>query len=273
MKELSMFGCPVGFEENDSKLIALDESVSYEDTSRKYSGAMFGLLADDTYKVEDDPYYDFYKAICHKDDSKKFSDRELRFDSTVILPGSAGDEYKKTAGHFHCKVPGSELSYPELYQVIKGTALFVMQKVDDEQKTDGKMVVEDCILAEVCAGETIVIPPCYGHCTVNISDESMVFINLVSVNSINAYDSVKNSHGMCSYILKTSGGGYRVEKNSHYEFRCEPKIVTTIGNERLGIKKDLPAYTAYLGNPRGFDYLKAPADYMDDFFAVLKAKS
>lgn len=158
MNELKMFGFPVVFDCNEKKLVPNTEGISYEAYSRKYSKGMFGLLADSSYNTEDDPYYDFYKAIGRDDERELFAAHGLRYDSTVIMAGAAGDEFKKTAGHFHCEVPGKGMSYPEYYQVVKGTALFVMQKVEDEH-TDGRMNVVDCILAEVKAGQAIVIPP------------------------------------------------------------------------------------------------------------------
>ncbi len=273
MQALKMFGFPVGFNAADDKLVLLEDDVRFEESARKFSKGMFGLLADDSYSVEDEPYYDFYKAICRKGDLDKFEARKLRFDSTVIMAGCAGGEFKKTAGHFHCQIPGGNMSYPELYQVIKGTAVFVMQKVDDENKTGEKMVVEDCIIAEVPAGEAVVIPPGYGHCTVNVGYETMVFINLVSCDSMNAYDSVKASQGMSCYIMQNGSGGFTVKKNPRYDFACEPKIVVPRDNATLGIKKDLPVYTAYLRQPDGFDYLNAPDGFVNEMLAVFSANT
>lgn len=270
MKELKLFGMPVFLDEATGKLESANPDIAWEDYSRKYSEKMFGLLADESYDVKDEPYYDFYKAIVSNETRSRFSDVNLRYDSTVILPGTAGDEFKKTAGHFHLPIPGHTYSFPETYQVINGTALFVMQKVDD-YKQDRPMTVKDLILAEVHAGESVVIPPDYGHCTINISDETMVFINLVSVNSHNYYDSVKNSHGMSAYVFKTADG-YRIEKNPAYKFECEPKIMVSQNSEKLGLLKNYPVYTQFLKKPDTFVYLNNPAEYQDAFFELLKTK-
>lgn len=271
MERLELFGFPVTFNESDNMLIPDAKGISYEQHSRKLSKGMFGLLADKNYCIEDDPYYDFYLSIGVDADREKFKAVNLRYDSTVIMQGCAGDEFKKTAGHFHCDVPGKGMSYPEYYQVIKGKALFVMQRVNN-YCTEGSMVVEDAILAEVNAGESIVIPPNYGHCTVNISDETMVFVNLVSCSSTNYYDSVKKSVGMCCYIKKGENGGYIVEKNPSYQFTCEPKIVTPTDNDTLGIHKGVPVYTQFLNAPDKFAYLNSPENNMSDYFAVFAAK-
>lgn len=271
MQELPMFGFPIVFDPMDNRLTPSAANVSFEDYSRKCSKGMFGLLADANYTDEIEPYYDFYKAIGRDGERAAFHARALRYDSTVIMQGAAGGEYKKTAGHFHCKVTGKEMSYPEYYQVIKGTAVFVMQKVKDEH-TEGRMLVEDCLIAEVKAGQAIVIPPDYGHCTVNVSDETMVFVNLVAENSQNDYAGVKRSVGMCCYILQTENGGYCIRKNPRYDFACEPKAVTPTDSDVLGIYQNRPVYSEYLRTPSKFDYLTSPENNMDDYFAVFQAK-
>ncbi len=269
MKDLSaVFGMPVSIDETAGLLKSRDAEVTWEDYSRKFSDKMLGLTADPAYQVTDDPYYDFYKAIERNADRETFASRKLRYDSTVILPGTANGEYKKTAGHFHLPIPGKPYSFPELYQVVNGAALFVMQKVDDYRK-EGKMRATDILLAEVHAGEAIVIPPDYGHCTVNISDETMVFINLVSVNSNNYYDGVKDSRGMSVYVFK-NGDGYRLEKNPRYDFDCEPKVVVPGESDALGIRKGTPVYTEYLKNPDSFAYLNDPEEKSPLFFSLLK---
>lgn len=269
MKDLSaVFDMPISLDESAGLLKSREPDVSWEDYSRKFSDKMLGLTADPSYRVLGDPYYDFYKAIERDRDREAFSSRELRYDSTVILPGEANGECKKTAGHFHLPIPGKPYSFPELYQVVNGTALFVMQKVDDYKK-DGPMRVKDVLLAEVHAGEAIVIPPDYGHCTVNICDETMVFINLVSVNSNNYYDSVKNSRGMSVYVYK-NGSGYTLKKNPRYEFDCEPKVAVPGSSDALGIHKGVPVYTEYLKNPELYDYLNDPEEKAPLFFSLLK---
>lgn len=270
MNELKMFGMPIQFCEESQKLVPANDNIHYEDYSRKYSKGMFGLLADATYNIEDNPYYDFYKAIVEDDTKGIFQSTDLRYDSTVIIEGTAGGEFKKTAGHFHMPIPGQAVSYPELYQVIKGTALFVMQKVDDYRKEDGSMQVQDVILTKVEAGESVVIPPDYGHCTINIGAETMVFVNLVSCHSTNYYDSVKRHAGMCCYAFRTPDGGFRIEKNPRYDFACEPRLTTPTDSPVCGLEKNVPVYRSFLQDPKKYAYLNDPAPAVEAMFSLLK---
>lgn len=271
MKNLSsLFGMNIHLNNITGTLETLNDNISWEEYSRKYSDKMIGLLADPDFQTKDEPYYDFYKAIIENDKRQLFEFHGLRYDSTVIFGGNANGEYKKTAGHFHLPINEKPYSYPELYQVIYGKALFVMQHVAD-YKTNNTIEVDDIILAEVNAGEAVVIPPDYGHCTINIGDDTMVFINLVSIQSNNFYDSVKENHGMCIYAWK-DGSNYRLEKNKRYNIKCEPKIVTPVDCPELGIKKDIPIYNKFLANPTLFNYLNTPEEKQHYFLDMLKAK-
>lgn len=271
MKELKYFGIPVSI--NDKDILDYNrDAVKCDDYKRKYAEAMNSLLYSSEQLVEHEPYYDFYKAICRKEDDQLFSKKNLRFDATVILPGKTGNEYKKTAGHFHKNIVDEKHSYPELYQVVYGKALFIMQKV---KSYDGKlpMEVEDLMLAEVKAGETIVVPPDYGHATVNIGETPMVFINLVSIDSNNHYDSVAASEGMSVFILDNGSKGYIAVKNKKYRLSMEPKIVLPSDCPQLSIIQGQPAYNAYIAQPEKFTYLDKPLQYMPYFIKQFVEKS
>ncbi|HAA34141.1 MAG TPA: hypothetical protein DCD97_02390, partial [Firmicutes bacterium] len=46
-----------------------------------------------------------------------FREKGIRFDITVLVPGTIGKEFVKTAGHYHPFKPGTSFTYPELYEV------------------------------------------------------------------------------------------------------------------------------------------------------------
>src|SRR5271157_5416728 len=71
--------------------------------------------------------YFMYRNVYKKDD--------IRFDVTVIPPFDVRGECAKTHGHYH---PGSEdgLAYPEVYQVLRGSAVFIIQKKNRNGSVD-----------------------------------------------------------------------------------------------------------------------------------------
>ncbi len=96
-----------------------------------------------------------------------------RFDVTVIPKWEVGSELAKTKGHYH-NSPVGEPSYPEIYQVHKGKALYLLQK-------PGKSYSEvvDFIAVQAELFDVVVIPPGYGHVTVNIGEDSLIMSNII----------------------------------------------------------------------------------------------
>jgi len=122
----------------------------------------------------------------------------LRYDITIIPPFLMGEEYVKTKGHYHCA------NYGEIYTVIKGEAIFLMQKGTDE--------IEDVYAIFAKAGESIIIPSKYAHITINASNEILELANWVSVECSSDYDTIKNKNGAC-YFYTTKGW----VKNNNYK--------------------------------------------------------
>ena len=93
---------------------------------------------------------------------------KLRYDETVVFPKMLGNEFNKTKGHYHIG------AYPELYMVLEGTAIYLLQKRNAEGN------IEDVFAVTVKAGECAVMPPLYGHVTVNPSEtEELKMANLL----------------------------------------------------------------------------------------------
>ncbi|WP_301664617.1 glucose-6-phosphate isomerase family protein [Methanoculleus frigidifontis] len=94
------------------------------------------------------------------------AEQNVRFDITVIPPGAVGGEYVKTKGHYHPLTPAG-IGYPELYQVLAGEAHYLLQRKN----------LRDVVVVTAKAGEFVLIPPGYGHVTVNPGKENLVMAN------------------------------------------------------------------------------------------------
>ena len=101
-------------------------------------GQMQEVLMDKTVAGPQDLYYMYRDVYLVKDEAllKKYN---LRYDVTVIKPDPLGKELMKTAGHYH---PGS---FGELYEVVFGHALCMLQKPNKENFR----IIEDVILVFV----------------------------------------------------------------------------------------------------------------------------
>lgn len=115
----------------------------------------------------------------------------LRYDITIIRPGLMGKEYYKTVGHFHPINKDKNVTYPELYEIISGKALFLAQEMHGK----GFQV----IIAN--KGEHALIPYNHGHVTVNVGNEPLIMGNLVASTFDSEYGPVKEKKGLAYYIL------------------------------------------------------------------------
>jgi glucose-6-phosphate isomerase len=146
----------------------------------------------------------------------------MRFDITMIPPAPFGDELPKTHGHYH---PGSEdgLAYPELYQVLRGSALFIMQKKNRNGTVDVMMVKAN-------EGEVVLLPPGFGHVTVNMGEENLILSNLVYDRFEAMYDEYDENQGAAYYILKDG----EIEQNGNYIIRNTERVSAKELNKRYG---------------------------------------
>ena len=169
-----------------------------------------------------------------------FTKNILRFDITIMAPIVLGEELNKTLGHSHPEAAAG-LSYPEIYQVLYGNACFLLQKLEKGKLIEFKVIEAD-------AGDAVVIPPNYGHVSVNRGDMPLVLANLVSGNFTPIYGDYLSKRGAAYYMLK----GNRMVPNPSYGSPPLP----IFSKERYPISNDL--YTDFISDPRSYAFLNDP---------------
>jgi glucose-6-phosphate isomerase len=192
------------------------------------------------------PAYYMYRDVRNVRDAGLFERSSLRFDMTVIPPRVIGKEYVKTAGHYH-PTAEDDLSFPEVYQVLNGSANFLLQKME-------KGIVTKVLLVQAGGGEWVVIPPNYGHETINRSRATLVLANLVSSLFDSLYEPMRAAHGAAYYMLV----GGKFVRNPAYTAPPPMRIVRSnrcaLGTEKTDI------YSAFLGEPDLFRFLNHPRE-------------
>ncbi len=144
----------------------------------------------------------------------------LRYDITVIPPYLMGDEFVKTKGHFHAS------GHPEMYIVLEGEAIFLVQKGTEE--------VEDIYFVRAKAGDTVVIEKDYGHVTINPSArDTLKMANWISEKCVSDYQPFENKKG-AAYYYTIKGWA----KNNNYQ-----NVPEIRGEEPL---KKVPADLSFL---------------------------
>ncbi|NLX49715.1 MAG: glucose-6-phosphate isomerase [Methanospirillum sp.] len=166
------------------------------------------------------PIYFMYRDLARTDEDRRWLEsRHIRYDITRIPPGTFCNEYVKTKGHYHPPAP-SGIPYPEVYEVMAGRAHYLLQRPD----------LSDVVLVEADAGTVVLMPPGYGHVTINPAGDDLVMANLVSRSFSSDYRPYEVSRGAAYYEL--ADGGF-VPNPAYAEVpplrRCPPPDLRQLG--------------------------------------------
>jgi glucose-6-phosphate isomerase len=210
-------------------------------------GEMKEVLLDSSF-VEDKnikkfTYFMFRGAGTNKK-KETFNAYNIRHDITVLLDYDLGDEYNKTLGHYHPPSPSGP-SYPELYEVLDGKALFIMQKRQGGDRYDVKLM-------KAFPGDKVLIRPGYGHITVNMGKGPLILANLVDKDFTSEYEPIRRMHGGAVY--------YTAKKNIIVNQNYKEMSLSLEASEVLpeAIAKGKSIYDSYIKNPAAFEFLSKP---------------
>jgi glucose-6-phosphate isomerase len=155
-------------------------------------------------------YYMFREVSKNEEDAKRINEKGLRYDITIIPPNTLGAEFVKTAGHYHPLLPGSQMTYPEMYEVLEGEAHYLLQRRDEEGGTEK---ITDVIVVKAVKGDKVIIPPNYGHVTINPSEATLKMANWVARAFSSIYEPMRLKGG-AAYFELTNG---EFIKNENYD--------------------------------------------------------
>lgn len=108
----------------------------------------------------------------------------LKYDITIIPAQMLGKEFTKTKGHEHVG------PYPEIYIVLEGEAIYLMQKQD---------VIEDVYAVKAKKGDVIIIPSYYAHITINASNQDLKMADWMAIEAKSNYDPIQKMQGACYF--------------------------------------------------------------------------
>lgn len=188
-------------------------------------------------------YRDLYKSEQHQNVMRQ---HDLRFDITVMTNSPLGREYVKTKGHYHPEARNG-VSYPEIYEVMDGKAHYLLQKTD----ASGNIV--DVIVVEANPGDKVIIPPGYGHITINASDEPLKMANWVSTQFASQYGEIVEKQGGAYY--ETIAGDWI--KNKKYDDVPNIRFEQPTQFEELHITPDKNMYSL-IESPNKLAFLNRP---------------
>ena len=179
--------------------------------------------------------YYMYRGIKEKDG--------LRYDITIIPGKILGKEFVKTKGHKHIG------NFRELYIILEGRAIYLMQKYEN-----GK--IEDVYKVLAKKGDIILIPSNYGHVTINPSRKTLKMANWISKKCKSCYDLFEKKQGACYLAIARKSAPYRLALSKKGGTGAEPKIEWIKNKNYKNIPK-LRIEKSLRKLPRNLDFLKA----------------
>ncbi|GFP19766.1 glucose-6-phosphate isomerase, archaeal [Candidatus Hakubella thermalkaliphila] len=244
-------GLPLAVD-GEGKLI-FGEGLTPVTAAVRFKQEMMAVLFAAEADSEDELYY-MYRDVCRTEDRSVIAKHGLRYDVTVIRPGQVGSEYIKTAGHYHPLKQGTDSTYPEVYEVLSGRAHYLLQTKPDE---DGV----DAILVEALPGDKVLIPPGYGHITINPGATFLVMSNWVAAGFDSVYGVIKELGGGAYFELVSQGEDQQFVVNPRY--LPAPRFSSRPVEDRpeFGLLRGHPMYQEFLKSPEKFDFLRSPEKY------------
>jgi len=202
-----------------------------------------------------DLYY-MYRNVARDEDRAILAKHGLRFDITVIMPGLIGQEYNKTVGHYHPVKSGTSCTYPEVYEVLSGEATYLLQRPGDQV---GR--VADAYIVTALAGDKVVIPPGYGHITINAKNTPLVMANWVAAEFASVYGEIKELCGGAYYLLEKNLAGEWMP-NPRYTELPALRFVEPQEHVEFGLKAGEPMYRIIIETPDKLRFLTHPEEFV-----------
>ncbi len=201
-------------------------------------------------------YYMYRELSLSKNDALVMKEHGLRYDITVIPPRMMGCEFVKTAGHYHPFVPGTTTTFPEIYEVLHGEAQYLMQKPDNDK-------IKDVVLVKAGEGDKVIIPPGYGHLTINASNRVLKMANWVARDFESIYAPIKENGGGAYFILEKG-----IVENPRYGEVPEIRKLKPSNFKGIGLEKGREMYGLVM-DIKKLEFLTKPHEYGELFEKIL----
>jgi glucose-6-phosphate isomerase, archaeal len=141
---------------------------------------------------------------------------------TVWASGTVGGEYIKTYGHYHVG------QLDETYWIVQGEGVILQQKMAVENGAPVEDVIEEFKAIKVKAGDSVYMPPEYGHLGVNTGSEWLVTTDDSPVEGAGDsasmpghadYMPIMRMRGFAYYVVEKDGAPALVRNAAYKEIR------------------------------------------------------
>lgn len=124
---------------------------------------------------------------------------DLAFGTSILYPGTVGDEFHMTKGHFH-----TLLDTAEVYYCLKGFGMMMMESPEGD--------VEYQLMRP---GQAVYVPGRYAHRSINLSaDETLITFFAFRADAGHDYGTIEEK-GFKQLVVK-DGDGWKIIDNPHW---------------------------------------------------------
>lgn len=225
---------------------------------------MLEVLYERTAAELEELYY-MYRGVAREGERQAIESRGLRYDITVIRPGTLGKEFVKTAGHYHPEKPGTGLTYPEVYEVLHGRAHYLLQRPVPGNPEE----LEAVMLIAAKPGDKVLIPPQFGHITINPGDDYLIMSNWVAAQFRSVYEPMRRLGGGAYYELQ-AGESPEFIANKNYRLLSPLQRCPVTPLPSLNLITGLPLYRVFVEDHQALNFLTCPENYRAVFERYLE---
>ena len=256
LKEVS--GLSIHLDSNS--ILRFDPDVYIDETRTRVLDELTDVYLDKAACRGKDVAYWMFNGVCAKRDRVRLSQAPIRYELTFFPDKCIGREFVKAHGHIHKPEPHSGIDYPEICEVLVGTAHFFFQTLDPNGPSSS-----EAFYVQVRAGEKIVIPPGYDHLTINPGPGPMLFSDVVALSCGGIYERFKKSGGAAYLEIEQAGQAQFIPNPKYISL---PPLLKAVPREfqELDLVKARPLYDAFLENAgENWQFLWQPELFKEKF--------
>lgn len=184
-------------------------------------------------------------------DKKAIEDRNLLYGAVTYAIGKLGNEPVRSQGHIHAISKSCGKSTPEVYEIWSGEACIYMQETAKDNP--GR-----CFAVFAKAGDVIIVPPGYAHCTISSNPHKQLTFGAWCVKDYGFdYKDVREHKGVAWFPILDKNDEIEWIRNESYD-ECKLIIKTPRNYEEFLIEKDIPIYTQFENDKDKFLFVSNP---------------
>ncbi len=241
---------------DDGTLHFGDDLIVDETFSRPLSRLKSVALDPAACVPEDRVQYWMYNGIARSGERERLAQTGLRYELTLMFPQAIGRERAKTLGHLHSFPANSRLNYPEVCEVLHGTAYFIFQTMDIQTRT-----ANFCAALEAHPGDKVVIPPNLHHLTINAGNEPLLFSDVIPLAVTGIYEPLAAMHGAA--YMNIVDDGFII--NPVYQSVVTLEQWSAQAYLAVDLTPERPLYDVFSETPDALSWMVAPERFSTVF--------